>query len=49
MSTLGHEELQQMQKENAREVKCVNCSKVYSMSDLDFDDMHKLIDQRNQQ
>jgi len=46
MSALGHDELRHMQKEGLREVKCVNCSKLYHMSDKDFDDMHKILEEK---
>lgn len=46
MSALGHDELQHLQKEGLREVKCVNCSKQYHMTDKDFEDMHNIIDNK---
>jgi redox-regulated HSP33 family molecular chaperone len=47
MSTLGAEELSAMQKENHRDVKCVNCGKVYIFSDQDFEDMLQMAKKEN--
>jgi hypothetical protein len=47
MSALGHDELHAMQNSDQREVKCVNCSKLYRMSDQDFADMHQIIDEKD--